>query len=554
MFIVALFILCFYTAVHAAALQLRDLSQHAQDLATLSITYMDQQWDEDLGFINSQYLEFRLNVGDHLTRETLWYSLGLLLRNNGTDHDRAVAAIHRVLDNQYDSPNTSFHGTFRRAPEEPTEPPAPVREYLDFDPNWREFCGTTLALLLMEYEAVLPADLVVRIIQALRLAAEGTRKRKTAPPRYTNIALMRSFVLSFVGDRLGVPDFVEHAEECAQQLYELWARDDDKTLWEYNSPTYYGPDIFALVLWTSYTNEKSGLVKLGDEILDGLWSDIGEFYHPGLRNFVGPYDRSYGVDMLTYQAIVGQWIWLAVGREFAPIPDLSKPFDHSDDWCFAVVVALLSPRTRIPAAVIPRLTNFTGDRTVRRVIAHTSQKTTTRLPYTPDDDPQRDRVVTAWLGSNVMIGAQASNDDKVRNQQFHPATIHWRTPTGGVGWFRAVPTTRYIIAKAGPGLRLEIAHPLPLPKRNDDNPRTFAFRMGGFSALDRQAEASALESGTWVLPGLTFSVVTNAVVQGSIVRMQEDIDGLGRRAMYAVNFTMEELEGVIPWLYIQVLL
>ncbi|RUS14430.1 hypothetical protein BC937DRAFT_93842 [Endogone sp. FLAS-F59071] len=148
------------------------------------MAYMDRQWDDTLGFVRSQYAETKFKFGDHLT-ETLWYSLGLLLRDNGTDHDRAVAAIHRVLDTQYDFPSSSFHGTFRRTPEEPAEPPAPVFEYHSFDPNWREFCGTTLVLLLVEYETILPTDLAARIIRALRLATDGTWKRQSAPPRYT---------------------------------------------------------------------------------------------------------------------------------------------------------------------------------------------------------------------------------------------------------------------------------------------------------------------------------------------------------------------------------
>lgn len=259
--------------------------------------------------------------------------------------------------------------------------------------------------------------------------------------------------------------------------------------------------------------------------------------------------------MQNYQAIVGQWIWLAVGRELAPIPDLEKPFDHPDDWCFAVVVALLSSHANIPSAVIPNLIEFKGEHTIRRVIAQTSQTTTTRLSDTPEDNPQHDRVVTAWLGSDIMVGAQVIDENKNRNTQFHHVTIHWRTPMGIVAWLKFVPTTRHIVAKAGPGPRLEITQPsLPNPNRGDDDPRTFAFHLGGFPELDTSAEANALVNGRWILPGITLSVVSNTIMKHNISTLQEDEEGLGARAIYAVKFTMEErTEWVAPWIYIQAL-
>ena len=50
------------------------------------------------------------------------------------------------------------------------------------------------------------------------------------------------------------------------------------------------------------------LAKLGGEMESSLWRDTTQFYHADLRNLAGPYDRSYGMNLLDYVSVIGIWI------------------------------------------------------------------------------------------------------------------------------------------------------------------------------------------------------------------------------------------------------
>ena len=66
------------------------------------------------------------------------------------DHVEADAAIAALVGLQYDAPGAVFHGTFARFPEAPYPPEEPVM-WEDYDPNWRQFVGTTFALMLEDH-------------------------------------------------------------------------------------------------------------------------------------------------------------------------------------------------------------------------------------------------------------------------------------------------------------------------------------------------------------------------------------------------------------------
>ena len=63
-----------------------------------------------------------------------------------------------VLNAQYREPGKPWDGTFRRTPTEP-EPGTNAVMWRDYDPNWREFIGTTFAIILNEYPDRIPPDL-----------------------------------------------------------------------------------------------------------------------------------------------------------------------------------------------------------------------------------------------------------------------------------------------------------------------------------------------------------------------------------------------------------
>jgi hypothetical protein len=67
-------------------------------------------------------------------------------------------------------------------------------------------------------------------------------------------------------------------------------------------PTYYGIDMWALSLWTKYGPSNSSLASRGPLMLAGLWDTMGEYYNANLKNFAGPYDRTYGNGMKSVES------------------------------------------------------------------------------------------------------------------------------------------------------------------------------------------------------------------------------------------------------------
>ncbi len=399
---------------------LDDLNTNERDLLLTSLAWADRFWDEHMGLLwapgDRPDPQGDIPRVSHTVRDSTWYALGLLLRNGPGDRERAVRAVDSILTYQFNEPGQVYHGTFYRAPEE-AHPPAPALEWKHYDPNWREFIMTTFAAILIEFEEWLPRALVERIDAAFVRAVDGALARGLSAS-YTNIALMHVFMLCYAGRRLGRPDWEQAGESMAAEVYRLFKLHN--TFYEYNSPTYYGADLYALALWRRY-GTSSSLRALGAEMEALLWTDIARYYHAGLRNLAGPFDRSYGMDMRRYAAVVGMWLWLAVGRDAAPFPWPHERFAHAHDFLFAPPAALLGAVA--PAAVLPHLQAFQGERQVEQVIA---------------DAPRR--VATAWLEERLMIGAEHASGSKRGHVQYHPATMHWRVGENDVGWLRLVHT------------------------------------------------------------------------------------------------------------------
>jgi len=465
------------------AKQVEDLAPQARDLLERSVAWMDRYWDAECGLLWSMGDISDPQSNDHapyhIVRESAWYALGLLMRDRDGDTGRAVQALEAILPHQFDEPGKVYHGTFYRAPEEP-HPPEPAIEWQHYDPNWREFIITTVSVILSEYESRLPRGPVERIDLAIRKAVEGALARPLRPG-YTNIALMHAQMLIFAGDRLGERAWVERGEAMGREVCRLFRLHD--AFEEYNSPTYYGTDMYALGLWQVYCSSPE-LRKMAAEMEAVLWRDIAQFYHAGLRNVAGPYDRAYGMDLCRYVALLGEWIWLVTGRENAPFPDVSGRFAHAADFCFGPLVAILG--ARVPPEVIPHLRAFQGERCVEHIL---------------DDAPRR--IARAWLGERVMVGGEHTSLRNIGQSQFHPATIHWQAGARRVGWVRLL-CTGPVDAVAGP-LRLVVTGPGQL---------TFLMDAPGI-------QATLVTPERWQLPGLEVRV--EASVPGAIKSAGEQV-------------------------------
>jgi len=439
--------------------------------------WFDRWWDEGAGMVGypsvvgSPTNPYQ-RPGVPLVRETATYAVALLERGRQGDAERAARALESVLAHQIDDSRSVAHGTWRRSPLEPFPGDAP-REWIDYDPNWREFVGSALALAL-HHEARLPPPTVAAIDAALRLAVEGTLARQLSA-EYTNIALMSTFLLDYAGDRLGETAWQRAGETLASEIDQGYRRTG--AFPEHNSPTYYGVDLYGLALWRARAPSER-LRARGASLEEAFWRDLARFYHPGLRNLCGPYSRAYGMDMTRYVAALGCWIAPVVPSDRAPLPALGDAVPHAHDLFGLPLVGALE--TRPPEDVQRALLALPGEQSIEQTIA---------------EHPRR--VATARLHAGAMWGGEDTSG-RIVHWQHHPATLHWRRPDNAVGWLRVV-TTAPVDATATPtGLDVRVHTGLSW-LRDADIPMGLEFDPESGPQLERSGEI-------FTLPGLRLRV------------------------------------------------
>ena len=449
-----------------------------------ALDWMTPWWDDDVamlwnppGSFDSLFPARSL----HLVPPTVWYALGLLRRRADGDVESAARAFTAVVGCQLIDPGAPWHGTFARFREFPDPQPGAV-EYAGFDPNWRQFVGTGFALALILAGEDLPPATVDAMRAAIALAVDGEPPDRVAPT-YSNIALMRAWLEVQAGHLLDRPELVRRGEELAGRVVERF--DMHGTLDEWNSPTYYGIDLYALVLWRTYSPSPQ-LRAWGARLERELWSDLAPWYHAGLGNLAGPYTRAYGMDMRRYVAAVGLWIQAAEPAANPPVPELGRPFSHSHDLALASVIACLDPA--VPPAAREPLCRFEAERKLERLVS---------------SDPER--IASAWLSTDVMVGAERGARRWAGWGQYHPATVHWRDPDGRTRWIRLVHAAP-VQATAEPGA---LSTTCAAHARRGPQPTSFLV-----------SSADALEGDRWRLPGLTVRVRTDATFSG-VVRSGE---------------------------------
>jgi hypothetical protein len=455
-------------ATHAA---MPAMTERPKEMLGASLKFSDAAWDQPVGLLWSTAPGEERHF--HRVRESTWYALGLLMRNESGDDARALALIRRVLSFQYSASGQPWDGTFRRAPEE-AEARSGARLWKDFDPNWRQFIGTTFAIILEQHEARLPAELRAQMLEAIRRAVEGELTQGRAEPYHTNIKLMHGFLVGWAGRRLGRAAWVEYSEKWITGVRTEFA--EHQTFDEYNSPTYYGVDFYGLALCRCYGATES-IRTAATEMEAGLWRDVGRFYHAGLKNMCGPFDRAYGLDMRRYVSLTGVWMGLVLPSDVTPLPDPSQPMDHGHD--FGAVPLYVALGARVPAEVLDEFLAFKGERTLERII-------------TPE------RTATAWLSDALMIGGEITHRTReagptTRYQQFVPATIHWRMADHDVGAI-AVRICPPVDARASAG-------ELAITTERGDT--TFRILAAG-------ADTARIEKSLWRLPNLQIAIETDA--------------------------------------------
>jgi hypothetical protein len=301
---------------------------------------------------------------------------------------------------------------------------------------------------------------------AIDLALDGEMRQGRLVPSYSNIALMYGALWDFEATHNHNADWQKRSAEWIDEVTSLFHQFNSFN--EYNSPTYYGVDLFGLALWRCY-GSTAHIREAGSEIETVLWNDIADFYHPGLRNVAGPYDRSYGMDMESYVALVGVWIRTVLPASQAPLPVPANDTDHLADLWFAPQFTILEAKPSVTA--LAKIRHFQGEHLVTRRI-------------TPD------RTATAWIGDKVIFGGELTSltKDAPVDTQFHPGTAQWRTPSGPVGWFYVMKSPPIDVHASRSGLEIK--------SHGDVVIRVHAANV----------DSKIISATRWTLPGLAVDI------------------------------------------------
>jgi hypothetical protein len=390
----------------------------------------------------------------HQVPQSAWYLLDLLERG---DAETAARIADALLDLQYDDPGTPWDGTFARFLEWP-HPGDGAVEWDDYDPNWRQFVGISFALALRHHRSLLGAELAGRLEASIGRAVAGEQAAGRLHWHYTNIALQHAWLLVEAGE-------VEAGEALAEDIWSHWR--EHRSFPEYNSPTYDGVDLWALALWRGHSGSAM-LRGRGSELEQGLWKTVADRFHADLANIAGPYTRAYGLDSERYVAKAAVVMDVA-GITDPPLPPTLTSASHSHDLLSIPALRLAPPR--LPDTAREHLERFVGERLVHEVITTW---------------PTR-RESSAWLGDDLMIGAEHGDSNWSGWYQFVAGTVHWRRGDGSVGVLRYVPdgpplgtAEPGVIRVDGPG-RLEVHEPEP-------------------DGVGHSTHAAAGDRGVWSLP------------------------------------------------------
>jgi len=464
------------------AAQSAPLDKNTSELFKESMDLDTQLWDPTVKLVHRPGYQVEApEAGDYMVRESSWYALGLLYRDAAGDRHRAAEILEAVLKQQYVTPGVRWYGTYKTTPEEP-DPKANAVMWTDYDPNWRHFIGTTFAMILIEYPDRISPELSQRMYTAIDRAIEGEIAGNRLVPSYSNIALMYGFLWDFAAAHDKRADWHKRATDWIESVYRLF-----KTYGvfdEYNSPTYYGVDLYGLALWRRYGSTPR-IRSIGAEMEAGLWRDIASAYQPALRNLAGPYDRAYGMDMESYVSVVGVWMRTVLDAEHAPLPTIGSETDHVADVWYAPHIAILG--TRVPPDALKKMQTFEGEHLVR---SHITEQ----------------RIATAWIGRNVIFGGEVTGKtrDVGTNTQFHPATVQWRTPSGEIGWIRVVQSPMIDATADERGLTISTTG-------------TLRLRVHAKDVASRDITA-----GEWRLAGLHVAVLSDA----KSFKVQETTDAI----------------------------
>lgn len=396
-------------------------------------------------------------------RDSAHYALGLFERG---DVEKGCRVLERILSLQFDaSPEEVYYGTFKRTQIEKDAPhelfpgkhfDAWARYDLDvwqekiaitlhnrlveegftpeqhkriagalrdsilahvpavwecYDPNWREFIGTTVSLILARHADKLPDELHERVKAAMTRAVEGSivRRKRNIHPMNTNVELMHIYICDFYGAYLQRRDIADYALQAMDAFMIDFG--EFGTVAEFNSPTYYGVNFITFSIYRSYAPTEF-IRACAAKVEEALWREVADNYHPVLGAVCGPYSRSYELDLRVHTSYPALF-YVALGAENAPEPaDNCESAGHID---------LALAQLCVPDEVKEKLLHFCG--------AHSTRRTYRELIERGAPDANRPWCeATGYLGETYMLGAASGSRNT--SGQLRAAIAAWQVPGG----------------------------------------------------------------------------------------------------------------------------
>jgi hypothetical protein len=255
-----------------------------------------------------------------------------------------------------------------------------------------------------EFSQLIGNDLVQKIVKALEIQAVGAMRRNgtngdNLVTGYTNPAIMRALTVGWVGARTKNQTLIDFANKSGSDILKLFNA-GSKVFSEYNAPTYYGIDIWALAASIKYGPKDQSMTKNAPYLLTELWNDIGEHYNAYLGNLAGPYDRANSRDLPHDSAVLPLWFWGLLGYANAPEPNKRQAnleYDAAEAASMAIVVDVVAQH--LPNSVLNSLKKFGQERQVSKTIRESL-------------DTDHIRVATSWLSKSLML-SEASNTSRL---------------------------------------------------------------------------------------------------------------------------------------------
>jgi hypothetical protein len=293
--------------------------------------WRDRNWDSQSKLLRNS------PIGQPTLRSSSYYALGLLLRDKPGDRMSAAEVLDAVLAQQYNTPGEPYDGTFRRNLSGP-DAHTGVVIWKDYDPNWREFIGTTFAMTLEEYPDRIPRGLDRKLNASILHAVASEIGNKRLIPTYTHPTLIYGFLWNFAAAPNRRANWIKESTAWQNTVYALFRKHNAFN--EYNSPIYSRVDLYALGLWSRY-GSTSRIRQTGRVMEEFLWESLAAFYSANLKNISAPFDRDYGMDMNSYVSVVGVAPRTVLSATFAPLPEQALPVTHRRDLWYASHLANL---------------------------------------------------------------------------------------------------------------------------------------------------------------------------------------------------------------------